>query len=137
MLPAFSIKKTPKVREHKPLEARLGRFEKRVAMGVAALQVLGLAFTAWMIAGNYHGWWLEKTTVPANTTVTIDPISAIILQDLTATLGEQTETLRKLVETLEKNSVIPEPDMTTSSHDSTFLDHSRILKVTQEHMSDL
>jgi hypothetical protein len=55
MLPAFSIKKTPRVREHKPIEARLGRFEKRVAIGAAALQVLGLCFTAWMIRGNYAG----------------------------------------------------------------------------------
>jgi hypothetical protein len=59
----------------------------------------------------------------ANTTVTIDPLSASILQNLTETLGEQTETLRKLVETLDKVSAIPEADMTTTSHDSTFLDH--------------
>jgi hypothetical protein len=69
MLPFFTIRKTPEVRPHRPIEVRLGTVEKRLALLGTALQVIGLIFVIWMIIGNYYNWW-QDTAAPANTTTT-------------------------------------------------------------------
>jgi hypothetical protein len=72
--------------------ARLGSFERRIALLGAVLQILGLAFVIW-------SQWLDKDA-QANTTVAIQ---------------NPTITLERLAENLDKNPATTELDLTTSS----------------------